>query len=295
MRDCTAPLDELFPGLAGMQAPGRPDPSSIFLGDHVMDLPRPQGGAPLAIRSLGYFKAADMDTADWRRAIGAFLRTLRPADAVRDRQLPLPPHSAGLQIRRTDHWPATAYSPLELFIRAVELRLETPDPPAFFLTTDCPSVRGALKARFGGLILTRPGRLMGRREPRSVIDAAADLWSLASCGEILASCDSTFGEVSGRIGGKPVQFLQLPWRLRGWNRRWLDNPVMNHFHWDYDRLAWRLNKAPHKHTRFEQLVTLHVGRACHRLASSEAYQHFPWSLLTGSPPPRPPSMGAAAG
>lgn len=104
-----------------------------------------------------------------------------------------------LQIRRTDNLQAIEGSPVSAFEKVAEgITAENPDA-RIFLATDDQTVKRQLKMRLGDSLLMNP-EPAARNTTQGMIDAAAELYILASCSHIYGSFWSSFSEVAALMG-----------------------------------------------------------------------------------------------
>lgn len=114
----------------------------------------------------------------------------------------------GLHIRRGDNANASSFSPLELFVQAMESELRQNPESKFFLASDSPSTESELTERFGpGRILWRP-KVLDRGAESGIVDAWIDLLLLSRCSKIYGSFYSSFSDIASRIGDCPLEVLR---------------------------------------------------------------------------------------
>ncbi len=172
--------------------------------------------------------------------MAAFLRTLRWCAEVRARLIDLPANTLGIHIRRTDHWRATARSPLHLFLDAARAHLDS-GGDAVYLATDEADVRKVFRRAFGARVLWLENPEWNRETPGAIHAAAADMLHLSRCAQIAASAISSFTTVASWIGGAPRERLELTasgWPPPCWSESW-----MQWLRFDRQRGRWRFSKS----------------------------------------------------
>jgi hypothetical protein len=112
----------------------------------------------------------------------------------------------GVHIRRTDHVDAIVFSPLTLFINAMNAILMESPSMRFYLSTDSETVVDELTDVFKDRILT--GVKNRTRTTKAGIEAAlVDLYCLSCCKGILGSHNSSFSERAALMSNIPLKII----------------------------------------------------------------------------------------
>ena len=104
----------------------------------------------------------------------------------------------GVHIRRSDHEDSIKFSPIEGFVKKMELKIEKTDA-SFFLSTDSYNDKKTIQKRFGERIIIHDSKL-DRNNPVGSKDAVIDMFCLSNTKEIIGSYNSTFSQVAAEIG-----------------------------------------------------------------------------------------------
>lgn len=282
--ECSESMGMLFPELAKRTPVPPPDVSLLPLVAPSPAMECPPLGTAFAVRSLHIFRDRDMTREEWNKRYVAFLSRLAPSDLIRSRMLDLPQGTTGIHIRRTDHRPATFQSPLQLFTTAIDRRLDTDPGSVFFLTTDCRSTRAYLNRRYAKRILIREGGDVGRTSPTGIIEAAADLWTLASADNILCCSHSTFGRTAATIAAKTPIELKLPWFSSRLEKDPINRELDRWLRWEQEEGKsgeWRVRPISEQPRSLLRPVRRPLARAINAIGCSPIYQNFPWSRVPG--------------
>lgn len=163
----------------------------------------------IRIRSQGELRPRDLDGSQFEAEFRRRLRALQPHPALLSRVPKAPRGTIGLQIRRSDHWIATRYSPLRLFHEAIGKISGDAARPHIYLATDSPQVAESFAQRYGPRLWQLEGRRAERGTVEGVADALVDLLALSRTSLILGSAHSSFGSMASRWGGTPLRTLSL--------------------------------------------------------------------------------------
>jgi hypothetical protein len=112
-------------------------------------------------------------------------------------------HTIGVHIRRTDHKVSIAESPLSSFKEKMYLEIENNADVVFYLATDDPEVKSALKSEFGDRLFYADV-VFNRNTRDGVRSAMVDLHSLARTTKIYGSYWSSFSDMAARFGEIPL-------------------------------------------------------------------------------------------
>lgn len=115
-------------------------------------------------------------------------------------------NTIGLHIRRADNIRSVKHSPLNEFIRMMNIEIEKDNNCRFFLATDSISEEKILKDKFGARIISHP-KILDRDKEQGIIDAVVDLCCLASTRKIIGSHFSSFSEVAAQL--KNIELFQV--------------------------------------------------------------------------------------
>jgi len=141
------------------------------------------------------------------RSLGSkMLNTLKPRASILGAVQKLPPFTCGVHIRCTDNFNSW-HSPMELFFKAMEARIDSDPRTRFFLCTDDPSVQQLVQARYGDIVTVYKKRNYNRRHRVAIEDALIDLLHLAQTEEIIGSYWSSFSEVSSWFRMQPLRIV----------------------------------------------------------------------------------------
>lgn len=115
-------------------------------------------------------------------------------------------NTIGVHIRRTDHLPATEFSPTSLFVERMKTLLSEDPTTTFFVASDVPEVTAEICALFEERIITQSDLHCGRSSAQAIKDATVDLYCLAATRMVLGSYLSSFSATAGRLGNIPVEY-----------------------------------------------------------------------------------------
>ncbi len=107
----------------------------------------------------------------------------------------LPHNCIGVHIRRTDHSWAIKYSPIEMFVTAMNKEIEKDGSVCFYLASDDMETKTYLKNIFGERVIT-DFKETSRSDVAGMQDAVIQLWLLGSCRKVLGSYNSSFSYVA---------------------------------------------------------------------------------------------------
>lgn len=140
-------------------------------------------------------------------------RMLQPTGEVRARVQTIglaSERTVGVHIRRQDNVKAIAFSPLDGFVSAMRGELQHDPMTRFFLATDDPQTQQTLVDQFGDRIVTYRKRALDRNQPDALVDAAVDLYALASCRKLIGSFYSSFTDTAWEINTIPYVIVGEP-------------------------------------------------------------------------------------
>lgn len=116
----------------------------------------------------------------------------------------------GVHLRRTDNIWAKTSSTTGVFVRRMRELIGEDERTCFYLSTDSPEEEAGLKAIFGERILSQRDKALDRNSPEGIISAAADLYSLSRCEQLLGSFDSSFTNTASEWNGrKPTEIVRM--------------------------------------------------------------------------------------
>lgn len=114
----------------------------------------------------------------------------------------------GVHIRRTDNIISRKHSPDELFVDKIKQIISTDDSARIYLATDDQSTKIRFREIFGShIVFSRSAA--DRDSVGGIIEAAAELYTLAACDRIYGSWYSSFSEAAAMLGGKPLEQLRV--------------------------------------------------------------------------------------
>jgi len=116
-------------------------------------------------------------------------------------------NTIGVHIRRTDHKPAIAHSPTELFVERMRALVADDPTVTFFVASDQPAETARLLAEFPGRVMTSAPATLARDSRAGIEGAVIDVYCLAATRRVLGSFASTFSQLAGLLGGRPVEYL----------------------------------------------------------------------------------------
>ena len=109
----------------------------------------------------------------------------------------------GAYIRRGDNLVSIAQSPIELFIKNLEIELKGISDSAIYLATDDLDEAELIKRKFGDYLYFYPTQLK-RDKPEGIQQALVDLMMLSKSNKIIGSYWSSFTEVAAAYGSVPL-------------------------------------------------------------------------------------------
>lgn len=113
----------------------------------------------------------------------------------------------GLHIRRTDNAESIKHSPDELFIDKInEIRQRNPSVK-FYLATDDAPTKERFKTEFGEAIIT-DNSPVERHTKAGITNAVKEMFTLASCAQIIGSHYSSYSEAAALLGDTPLTQLR---------------------------------------------------------------------------------------
>lgn len=231
---CACRVEALFEGLSGVplsvcREPGVHSLGSVSSGRY--NWPPGERVPAVHIRTSETFRLASMPLAEFTEQWRARLRDLKPRPHVAERVLSIPHDAIGLHIRRTDHWRATRYSPLRLFIDQIERHLAEEPAACFYLASDSAQVHALVRERFGDRVVCYPKRDYHRTTQEGIEDGLVDLLCLARTRRIYGCYMSSFSDMAADLGG--TEYVTL--HVRGAPRAWDDHAVDR---WHHTRMNW---------------------------------------------------------
>ncbi len=117
-------------------------------------------------------------------------------------------YTIGMHIRRTDNVDSISKSPTELFIEKGRQELASHPDLTIFLATDSEAVKQQLREIFGSHLVTSQQEA-SRDSIQGIREGLADLWTLSKTRQIYGSAGSSFSVMAARIGGCPLQILEI--------------------------------------------------------------------------------------
>lgn len=85
--------------------------------------------------------------------------------------------------------------------------IETSPKTRFYLATDSPEVKSAMKEEFGERLIMSDG-VINRNSEDGIINAAVELYSLAKTSKILGSYYSSYSEMAARLGKIKLEVIK---------------------------------------------------------------------------------------
>lgn len=119
-----------------------------------------------------------------------------------------PNYTIGVQIRRTDNDSSIQYSPIGLFIDAMQNELALHPDITFFLCSDDIETKRVMLNTFGDRIITFE-RETDRKTVMGMQDAVVDLYCLSKTNKILGSYYSSFAEVAAQLNHTQLHVLKI--------------------------------------------------------------------------------------
>jgi hypothetical protein len=120
----------------------------------------------------------------------------------------MPYIAVGVHARRGDHVVAKLRSTDELFVDRMRKKLFEDSSTIFFLATDSTETEQRLVDVFGERIYRYAYKSLSRTSRLGLQAAAADLYSLVECSEVIGSYGSSFSLVASLIGGIDLEWVQ---------------------------------------------------------------------------------------
>lgn len=111
-------------------------------------------------------------------------------------------NTIGLHIRRTDNKAAVRYSPIELFINAIECELKKDEKAKFYLASDSLSTKKFLAEKYKDAIITNLSPV-NRDNTRGIQRALIELYALSRSQKVYGSYWSSFSHTACNISGIP--------------------------------------------------------------------------------------------
>lgn len=164
-------------------------------------------GERVQIRAYSPFRLSGMTEERRIELARVAVRTLRPTADVRERVPAVPTGSVGFHLRGTDNWMALRHSPPRVFVRLGRELLASGAVPAIFVVADDEPTLVRLRREVGGLTINRPNVRHQRTDPEAIVDALADILTLARCVRVHGSAGSSFATAAQYFGQAAV--LQL--------------------------------------------------------------------------------------
>jgi|GEM_PF-4265764 hypothetical protein len=275
-------LGDIFLGLDAECWTG-PEPGEAYGHEHHAPGPVPEvearlrAGMTVWLESYCFIKPADLGQADFLAALHRQFARLQPRTEVLVRLPVLSPGAVGVQIRRTDHWCATRYSPLRLFFKIMDGHVAEVPATSFYLATDDPAVKRVMKKRYGSRLLTAPE--VPAPTPAETAQAAlADMLALSRTSIIYHSVMSSFGFVAHHWTRCPLRCVSTPGMPTQWQGSPADRQLGQLIEWNWEAMAWRLQG--HTKTSLRLRWTARLYLAWSRMVRSRIYQCWPFHVLT---------------
>lgn len=208
------PISALFEGIDSVPL-DEAEPARGFNHHHHSAGPAPEvearlrAGETVFLHSYCFIKPEEMDPADFTEKIHRQFETLQPLPEVRARVPELPADTIGIQARRGDNWRATRYSPIALFFHVMDRHCDGRPDLYFFLATDSPGVRHAMKRRYGRRIFTLESPTSSVAWIRAQA-ALVDMLALTRTSRIYFSFMSSFGYAAHLMSRRPHFCVSLP-------------------------------------------------------------------------------------
>ena len=120
-----------------------------------------------------------------------------------------PSKTVGVHIRRTDHIHTIQASPLESYIKNMNLILAKEPDTFFFLASDSSEVKEKLKSLFPEKVITHSMDSGDRMSLNGMQEAVKDLYLLSKTSRILGNSLSTFTTVASELGGIPLEEVSV--------------------------------------------------------------------------------------
>lgn len=116
-------------------------------------------------------------------------------------------NTVGVHIRRTDNAASILQSPTELFIEAIDREIARNKETTIFLATDSEEVKGEMRSRYGGRVLTSNEKA-DRNSIAGIKGGIIDMYTLSKTNKIYGSFQSSFSELASQLGGVPLEILK---------------------------------------------------------------------------------------
>ena len=226
----------------------------------------------LHLHSAAEFKPSAMPDGEFVARFQQALQALTPVAEVEQRVLPDVSHMIGLQIRRKDHWRATRYSPLSLFVRVMDRYVKEEPTIRFFLCSDSSFVKEYLKERYGNTLFFYENADNSRNTAAGIQAALLDLLSLSRTMSIYKSYSSSFGKVAHQFHNTPLKTLYTKYPPRRWDAYPWDRATDRSLHWNAQIERWEKNNVE-RHEFLKRLQTSAFFLRC-RFFSSKFYQLY---------------------
>ena len=111
----------------------------------------------------------------------------------------------GVHVRRTDSTQSIMKSPVEAFLKKMDLEIDRNRNTVFFLASDDEDIKNKFIERYGqSHVYTRNGISFSRSSSRGIKDAYVDLLCLSHCQKIYGSYWSSFSECASAMGKIPL-------------------------------------------------------------------------------------------
>jgi hypothetical protein len=116
--------------------------------------------------------------------------------------------TVGVHIRRTDHSIATASSPEEGFMHAMDREIQQHPEVKFFLTSDSPEVMSRFIEQYKDRVIWYPKEYT-RDTQKGIQDAMVDLLCLSKTNRIIGSYRSSFSETAAQINDISAAYITV--------------------------------------------------------------------------------------
>lgn len=114
----------------------------------------------------------------------------------------------GIHIRRTDNIYSISHSPLELFVKAIDLEIENNPDVIFYVASDSLEEKIKLKSKYNERIITSLQKTQ-RNTQYGILNAVVELYVLSKTSKIYGSSYSTFSKLAADISGIELNILSL--------------------------------------------------------------------------------------
>lgn len=112
-------------------------------------------------------------------------------------------YTVGVHVRRTDNKLAIQNNPIAKYFAYMDKELEVHPGCKFYIATDSLDVKGKMKNRYQGRIVTGQWNL-SRSSRQGIKDAVADIYCLGGCSKIVGSTNSTFSFLASKLFDTPM-------------------------------------------------------------------------------------------